>query len=155
MDRAIGSRLPAGHRRRDLRREAEARPCAIAAAPGGLWNTFTMASRPEVLMSVFERLASWLLRPLIELAQASSSLDPKALGRFYASVPGCDLSRRIFERCPDLLAVLPMAPCGLTDLGTPERVRHVQAGLGTDDIPCPRWHDDRGWDAAVNRGNAN
>jgi hypothetical protein len=44
----------------------------------------------------------------------------------YASLTPADFSKHVLERCPDLLAVLPVSGVGWTDLGEPHRVAATQ-----------------------------
>jgi hypothetical protein len=44
------------------------------------------------------------------------------LRRLYRSLPSRDFSRELLQRCTDDLSVVPVPPCGWSDLGTPTRL---------------------------------
>ncbi len=58
-----------------------------------------------------------------------------AVRRVYATMGPVDFSRDVLERCPAMLAVLPVSGVAWTDLGEPERVAATQQQLRW--LPAP------------------
>jgi len=71
-------------------------------AAGGMWNAFIIAARGRALLELFERRVPGAIE--------SPGDDP------------IDFSRDVLQGSESRLALLPVAPCGWTDLGTPARV---------------------------------
>jgi mannose-1-phosphate guanylyltransferase len=88
---------------------------------GALWNTFIFACTALGLLRLFEET-----RPdLLETYPGSllgSEQDPLALARFYERLGAIDFSRDILAKAAHRLRLMPVPPCGWTDLGTPVRV---------------------------------
>lgn len=82
---------------------------------GALINTFIAAATGEALTRLYARTL-----PELVLALASSA-DASRLAA--AELPGRDFSRHLLERATQHLRVLRAAPCGWSDLGTPDRLR--------------------------------
>jgi hypothetical protein len=59
---------------------------------------------------------------------------PDAVIDLYRSLPNIDFSREILQNTASVLRLLPVKPCGWSDLGTPQRVAKVLRRL-------PRLHD--------------
>ena len=93
---------------------------------GALWNTFIFACTALGLLRLFEET-----RPdLLETYPGSllgKEQDPLALARFYERLGAIDFSRDILAKAAHRLRLMPVQPCGWTDLGTPAR---VEAWLG-------------------------
>ena len=112
------------------------KPSGAAAAElmrsGALVNTFIIVGAANALLALFSAALPELL------AAFRSARDLAAL---YAVIPDLDFSRAVLERVPERLALLPVPPCGWTDLGTPERVaaclRRYKAVVATGSVPPP------------------
>ncbi|MGH2570742.1 MAG: hypothetical protein ACRDGR_05930, partial [bacterium] len=50
-------------------------------------------------------------------------LEEDRLRDVYEAMPAVDFSGEVLQRVPSRLRVLPVPPCGWTDLGTPDRLR--------------------------------
>jgi mannose-1-phosphate guanylyltransferase len=89
---------------------------------GALWNTFILSCSVRAMALLFARLhPHWLERALWRGAGDSS--DSHSLARLYAELPDLDFARHVLSAAGNRLGVLPLPPCGWTDLGTPPRVR--------------------------------
>lgn len=100
-----------------FREKPEAAEAAALLARGGLVNSFVLVARVRTLQALYaERLG--------ELASAFRRWqgDEPALRRIYQQIPSHDFSRHLIEPSVDRLCVVPVPPCGWSDLGTPERV---------------------------------
>lgn len=93
------------------------KPSDLAAAElmraGALVNTFVMVVAATVLLSIFSSVLPELV---------ASFRSGEDLATLYRGIPALDFSRDVLERVPERLSVLPVPPCGWSDLGTPERV---------------------------------
>jgi mannose-1-phosphate guanylyltransferase len=91
---------------------------------GALWSTFTLAPSARALLSLFNngfRLTIRRLRSVIEATRGAGT-DVTFFTDMYRTLPTLDFSRDVLEGQEARLQVLPIPPCGWTDLGTPERV---------------------------------
>ncbi|MFO1463296.1 MAG: sugar phosphate nucleotidyltransferase [bacterium] len=102
---------------------------------GGLWNSFMFAASGKTLLYLFQEILPQLLEPFVgRLFDASRFWDPVHLAEIYEQLPTLDFSRHLLERVPASLGVLPVPPCGWSDLGTPERIQRclVRSGENWD-----------------------
>jgi mannose-1-phosphate guanylyltransferase len=85
---------------------------------GALWNSFVMVGRARLLADLIAA------RVPNEAAAMRFAVDdaPAAVARLYGSLRQLDFSRDVVPGNEDLLRVVTVAPCGWTDLGTPDRV---------------------------------
>jgi mannose-1-phosphate guanylyltransferase len=88
---------------------------------GGLWNAFIFAASAHGLLRMFRRTVPRLIDAYLE-GMSSTGWRPRALAGFYESTHASDFSRDVLERCGADLRVVPVSPCGWTDLGTPARL---------------------------------
>ena len=89
---------------------------------GALWSTFIVAAHATALLELFERLYPQVVSAMRQ-ALAAELEAPARLRDLYASLPDLDFSRDVLARADRRqLRVLPVAECGWSDLGTPERV---------------------------------
>jgi mannose-1-phosphate guanylyltransferase len=117
-----------------VRRFWEKPPLAVARRleeTGCLWNSFVIAAQPSTL----ERLIACAMPDLaaaLEPIRASlgTPREDDAADAVYRSLPSSDLSRGVFQRCPERLAVQPVSGVDWSDLGDPARVRATQARTG-------------------------
>jgi mannose-1-phosphate guanylyltransferase len=90
---------------------------------GALWSSLTFVTTCAALMDRFRRSMPWLVDRFTErLVYAPTDHRQYALLSLYDRLPTVDFSRRVLEHSSDGLHVLPVPPCGWTDLGTPQRV---------------------------------
>jgi mannose-1-phosphate guanylyltransferase len=107
------------------------KPAAVEARAlaeqGGLWNSFVVVARLLSLLGLYEAREPALLRELTDVVLPRRPLADRAraLRDLYARLAPRDFSRHLLAGAEDRLAVLPVPPCGWTDLGTPERLAQV------------------------------
>lgn len=137
--------VPAGSGPLAVARFVEKPPPAEAAAlwrAGALWNSFLFAAEGACLWALCERLLPAVTRGLDAVFAMPLPERPTALAALYRSLPTADFSRSVLQAAATELRVLPVPPCGWTDLGTPRRVAACTAGAR----PCPA--PTRSWAAA-------
>lgn len=93
---------------------------------GGLWNAFIIASTVPALLAMFRRR----IPEIVSRFEAAVRSDlwigtDRATAELYDSLPTIDFSRDILSGEEPHLSVLPVPPCGWSDLGTPKRVAEV------------------------------
>jgi mannose-1-phosphate guanylyltransferase len=94
---------------------------------GGLWNAFIVVTTAVALLDLFRER-----RPeVVEAMRAAVQRDHEqgsgiaAVAELYRRLPAIDFSRDIVAGQESKLRVLPVRPCGWSDLGTPKRVAEV------------------------------
>jgi mannose-1-phosphate guanylyltransferase len=85
---------------------------------GALVNTLLVAAHSAALVELFQCQR----KLLTTMRRLTSYADQAVLRQRYRHLPDLDFSRDVLERRPQSLWVLPVAACGWSDLGTPERV---------------------------------
>ena len=89
---------------------------------GALLNAFIMVARCRTLLELFARARPDILS-LMRQAMDFHNDRKAALAKLYAQLPILDFSRQILGKATDsALRVEPVADCGWSDLGTPERI---------------------------------
>ncbi len=105
---------------------------------GAHWSSFMLVAQARALLSIYERIAPRLTRMLARACDtelsgsATGDGAPGALERVYSRLPSMDFSRDLLERSAVELRMLPVPPCGWTDLGTPDRIERWTRDHGTD-----------------------
>ncbi len=79
---------------------------------GGLWNSFILVARGQALLDLYEQRQPRL----------AAALGAESAAVAYETLASTDFSRDVLEGAEERLAVVPVGPCGWSDLGTPERV---------------------------------
>lgn len=103
---------------------------------GALWNSFIFVATAGTLIGLFDRVMPDVTRTFASaLVDDRSSRSPADLVRLYDHLPDLDFSRDVLQRAPGPLRVVPVPPCGWTDLGSPERVARCVADLPADRLP--------------------
>jgi mannose-1-phosphate guanylyltransferase len=91
------------------------------ALDGALVNSMILAADGNGLLRLFQattpRTVELLRKRLIASEGRTEELDA-----LYEALPTNDFSRDVLERVADRLAVVPVRPCGWTDIGTPDRL---------------------------------
>lgn len=112
---------------------------------GALWNAFIVVSQALTLLELFRKR----IPEIVNAMRAARERDRQAgrggaaTAELYEKLPVVDFSRDIVTGQASQLRVLPVRPCGWSDLGTPKRVAEalsreprpdvapwVRAGLG-------------------------
>jgi mannose-1-phosphate guanylyltransferase len=91
---------------------------------GAFWNIFIIAARAQALLDLFQARFPEIvavMRAALE-ADHKDGADGAALAGLYETLPVVDFSRDILGAQLTELRVLPVPPCGWSDLGTPKRV---------------------------------
>ena len=91
---------------------------------GGLWNTFIVVSTGRAVLGLFRECFPAILSAMSEAFEADgrSGTEGAAMAELYENLPVIDFSRDILAEQLSQLRVLPVPPCGWSDLGTPKRV---------------------------------
>jgi mannose-1-phosphate guanylyltransferase len=91
---------------------------------GGLWNAFIIASTAQALLALFRQCVPAIVRDMRAAVQCDLSMhtEGRAVAELYERLPNIDFSRDILQGQERRLRALPVAQCGWSDLGTPERV---------------------------------
>ncbi len=91
---------------------------------GALWNTFIVASRGRALLGLFRERFPDIVRAMFAAFDSDRRSGPQgaAMAGLYENLPVIDFSRDILAEQLSQLRVLPVPPCGWSDLGTPKRV---------------------------------
>ncbi|EQD45586.1 nucleotidyl transferase, partial [mine drainage metagenome] len=91
---------------------------------GGLWNTFIVVSTGLALLELYRKRFPEIvdvMRSALE-SDRRASWEGAAMAELYERLPVVDFSRDLLAEQLTALRVLPVRPCGWSDLGTPERV---------------------------------
>lgn len=72
----------------------------------------------RALLAMYERAAPQLFHALAPVSEQPG----ERLTSIYAKLPVVDFSRDVLEHVTPWVRLLPMPPCGWTDLGTPARL---------------------------------
>jgi len=91
---------------------------------GGLWNAFILAASVRAFVRLFEQRYPEIVAEM-RGAVAQDRVDPQiplAAEDLYGRLPELDFSRHVLEGAEQSMRVLPVPPCGWSDLGTPKRV---------------------------------
>ena len=86
---------------------------------GALWNAFIISADGQALLSLFERRCPDVVAAMQSVIERGHRT---ALMELYEHLPDLDFSRHILPGQEHRLRVLPVPPCGWSDLGTPQRV---------------------------------
>jgi len=99
---------------------------------GALWNSFIFAMSAHGLYTLFEETLPWMTRMYIyTLVHENGGSPPERVARLYERLPTVDFSRAVLQQAGWGMSVVPVPPCGWTDVGTPEGVaRCVSTGRG-------------------------
>lgn len=95
---------------------------------GGLWNAFIIVASAQSLLDLYmQRFAPVVMEMQVIMNRATSAGLPPAAGwavlaEMYERLPEVDFSRHVLEGRESKLRVVPVPPCGWSDLGTPKRV---------------------------------
>ena len=99
---------------------------------GALLNTFIFTARAATLLSLYQRVMPELLWRFLPRLSRPEAWARDVLQRLYRALRSRDFSKELLERCTECLSVVPVPPCGWSDLGTPARLRSfVEQRAGT------------------------
>lgn len=91
---------------------------------GGLWNAFIVVSSGLALLDLFRRSIPGIVSAMSAALRRDGRAGSPGAGmvELYQTLPTVDFSRDIVAGQEADLRVLPVRPCGWSDLGTPQRV---------------------------------
>ena len=92
-------------------------------ARGALWNAFVLVARASALAALICRADPWLMGRM----WAAKRRGFAAVAALYRELPSIDFSHHVARDNESQLSVLPVPPCGWTDLGTVERLQSTLA----------------------------
>jgi mannose-1-phosphate guanylyltransferase len=99
---------------------------------GALLNTFIFTARAATLLNLYQRVLPELLWRFLPRLSRPEAWARDVLQRLYRALRSSDFSKELLERCTGYLAVVPVPPCGWSDLGTPARLlSFVEQRAGT------------------------
>ncbi len=101
---------------------------------GALLNSFIFVARAATLLFLYRRVMPDVLRRFLPRLTRPDGWARSVLRRLYRTLPSRDFSRELLERCTDHLAVVPVPPCGWSDLGTPARLIRFQQQYARDSL---------------------
>jgi len=99
---------------------------------GALLNSFIFVARAATLLFLYRRVMPEVLRRFLPRLTRPNGWARNVLRRLYRTLPSRDFSKELLERCTDHLAVVPVPPCGWSDLGTPARLVRFQQQRATE-----------------------
>ena len=93
---------------------------------GALLNSFIFVARATTLLFLYRRVMPEILRRFLPRLTRPNGWARSVLRRLYRRLPSHDFSKELLEPCTDHLSVVPVPPCGWSDLGTPARLIRFQ-----------------------------
>lgn len=109
---------------------------------GALWNAFIIVSTAPALLALFQRRTPQILADMREAVRRDlrTPTQAGAIAELYRRLPDVNFSRDILPGQEGHLRVLPVPPCGWSDLGTPEHVaRALRLASAGDAVPAEPW----------------
>ena len=91
---------------------------------GGLWNTFIVVSTGLALIELVRKRFPELVSVMLAAFESDrrEGSEGAAMAELYEKLPAVDFSRDILTEQLSDLRVIPVRPCGWSDLGTPKRI---------------------------------
>lgn len=138
----LPGRSATGRSMRRVERFVEKPAASLASeliAQGALWNALILAARAEALLDLYRPKYAELIgemRTAVRRELERDSSAAPALTSLYERLPLLDFSRHILEGQESRLRAWPVALCGWSDLGTPQRVARALRQLPRDSR-CP------------------
>jgi mannose-1-phosphate guanylyltransferase len=133
VDPELGYILPVSRTRdgavsvlRFIEKPSESR-ARVLVEQGALWNSFVIAASARALLKLFEGAFHSAMNAMRNLNEAE-------LDMAYQHLRCVDFSRDVLQGNEAVLQVVPVSPCGWTDLGTPKRVDLTLRRLAEDAV---------------------
>jgi mannose-1-phosphate guanylyltransferase len=102
-------------------------------AQGALWNAFIIAGSVWALLRLFGDSFASTIVAINNLIERKIGREGTTFDQLYESLPSLDFSQDVLQGHEAMLQVLPVPPCGWTDLGTPQRLgltlQHLSGNL--------------------------
>lgn len=100
-------------------------------ARAALWNSFILVGKAIAFVDLIRRRYPREVDILLDASRIGfKDRRSVALERLYAGMPSIDFSRDVVQHSDGALRVMPVAACGWSDLGTPQRVAECLSRLG-------------------------
>jgi mannose-1-phosphate guanylyltransferase len=97
-------------------------------AQGALVNSFIVCATGWGMLDLFERTQPGVVNSYTS-GREGADWKATALRRLFLALPSVDFGLEVLARALSRLRVLPVPPCGWTDLGTPERLARHESAL--------------------------
>ena len=145
LDFIVPSAEPSGHVARRVASYVE-RPSAAwlprLRHAGALWSSSILVSRLSALVRLYDRAQPALLGAFLKVFASGADCDPAVMDRLYASLETSHVSRDLLARMPELLRVVPLPPCGWSDLRVVDRSERrarwlTQGGTAATEAAAP------------------
>jgi mannose-1-phosphate guanylyltransferase len=128
-DSASGRLVVSGFREKPLQKVAER-----LFRQGALWNTFIMAGAAAQFFRLMEAHLPELTSRFKHYRRSiGTAWESRVLARTYSRLTPADFSRDVLEKAEGL-GTIPLAPCGWSDWGTPDRVLDSLRGTPVFDV---------------------
>lgn len=107
---------------------------------GGVWNAFIVVSTALALLRLYKQRAPEVVNAMYAAVKRDreQGSDAAAVAELYDKLPVIDFSRDIITGQESNLRVLPVRPCGWSDLGTPKRVAEALRRAPQTKVACVR-----------------
>ena len=99
-------------------------------ASGAMWNGMLIVAMAGALIRLYQRFLPELFRAATDFHQPRAPVCARRPVVAYATLPTRDLSRDLLTPAVGHLRLVPVPPCGWTDLGTPDRLLRWQTSRG-------------------------
>ena len=103
---------------------------------GAVLNTFILVAAGRSLLHLYTRRLPGLLGEILTWRD-KARVPERELEQLYQSLPNHDFSRDVLSPSCAELSVLPVANCGWSDLGTPDRLRLFHRQQASASIALP------------------
>jgi mannose-1-phosphate guanylyltransferase len=103
---------------------------------GAVLNTFILVAAGRSLLHLYTRCLPGLLGEILTWRD-KARVPERELEQLYQSLPNHDFSRDVLSPSCSELSVLPVANCGWSDLGTPDRLRLFHRQQASASIALP------------------
>ena len=104
---------------------------------GALWNTFIIVADIRGLLRLYEHRIPEVVTEMRRAVRRDHEAAGagRAVAELYARLPPVDFSHDILPAEESDIRVVPVRPCGWSDLGTPERLARALARMPTKEMP--------------------
>jgi len=106
---------------------------------GALWNAFIIAGSVRALLRLYDSSFLSTIALISHVAERRMEFEDARFEQLYERLPSVDFSHGVLPGHEATLQVLPVPPCGWTDLGTPQRIGVTLQRL-RENSDAPRVH---------------
>lgn len=90
---------------------------------GALWNSFVMIGMANTFLKLYKKALPEFTRNVLATYGSQKNFLHSQVN--FENFPSLDFSHDLLERMVSKLSVIPIPPCGWSDLGTPYRIREL------------------------------